>query len=424
MALLLVALLCSAGPADAVSPENIWPQWRGPTGDSVAPVRDLPTHWSKTENVLWKTPLPGWGNSTPAIWLDALFVTTQDDDRLLLLQLDRRNGHVVWQREVGRGTPRRQGELGNLRFHDEHNMATPSPVTDGRHVWVHFGNGALACFDFAGNLVWDLDLVQQYGPYTIWWGHGNSPVLVGDLLISVCMQDPKGGGRSYVVAHDKETGQEKWRAERDTGAKAEAADSYTTPILYRHGDQTQVIVFGGNVLDAYNPQSGRRLWHCHAFSGNRVISGPTVAGDTVYAIQGMRGPLFAVRAGGSGDITATNVRWQYAKGTPDAASPLVTNGLVFLATNDGRGVCVDAATGAELWRERLGKAFRASPLAAGGRVYFFSKEGKCTVVEAARQFKVVSQADLGEELIASPAVAAGDLFLRTKEHVYRIGSRP
>jgi outer membrane protein assembly factor BamB len=146
-----------------------------------------------------------------------------------------------------------------------------------------------------------------------------------------------------------------------------------------------------------------------------------VAGDTIYAVQGMRGPLFAVRAGGSGDVTATNVRWQYRKHTPDASSPLVTNGLVFLATNDGLGVCLDAATGTELWSERLGRAFRASPLAAGGEVYFFSKEGKCTVVEAARQFKIVAQANLDEEIIASPAVAAGDLFLRTREHVYRIG---
>ena len=388
----------------------------------MTPARELPLRWSKTENVMWKIPLPGWGTSTPAIWLDAIFVTAQEEERLLLLQLDRKSGQVVWQREVGNGTPRRAGELGNFRFHDEHNMATPSPVTDGRHVWIHFGSGDLACFDFAGEKVWAMNLVQKYGFYSIWWGHGNSPVLVGDLLISVCMQDPKDGGRSYVVAHDKLTGKEKWLVERDTRAQGEPADSYTTPILYRHGGQTELIVFGGNVLDAYEPQSGKRLWHFDAFKGNRVISGPTLAGDTVYAIQGMRGPLFAVRAGGSGDVTATNVRWRFAKGTPDASSPLVTYGLVFLATNDGFGVAVDAATGAELWRERLGKAFRASPLAAGGRVYFFAKEGKCTVVEANRKFKVVSQSSLDEEIIASPAVAAGDLFLRTREHVYRIGS--
>lgn len=422
MHLLVLFLLYTGSPSDTVSAENIWPQWRGPTGDSVAPARELPTRWSKSENVVWKTSIPGWGNSTPAIWLDTIFVTTQQDEQLLLLQLDRKSGQVVWQREVGKGTPRRKGELGNFRFHDEHNMATPSPVTDGRHVWIHFGSGDLACFDFAGKQAWAINLVQKYGAYTIWWGHGNSPVLAGDLLISVCMQDPKGGGRSYVVAHDKLTGQEKWLVERNTGAKAEPADSYTTPILYSHDGRTELIVFGGNVLDAYEPQSGKRLWHCDAFKGNRVISGPTLAGDTVFAIQGMRGPLFAVRAGGSGDVTATNVRWQYARGTPDASSPLVTNGLVFLATNDGFGVCVDAATGTELWRERLSKGFRASPLAAGGKVYFCAKEGKCTVVEAARQFKVVSQADVDEEIIASPAAAAGDLFLRTREHLFRIGN--
>src|SRR5205085_6162751 len=127
---------------------------------------------------------------------------------------------------------------------------------------------------------------------TSWWGNANSPVLVGDLLISVCMQDPKGGGQSYVVAHDKETGQERWLSKRMTGATGEPADSYTTPLLYRHNGRTEVIVFGGNVLDAYEPATGKRLWQCAAFTGNRVISGPTLAKETVFAVQGMKGPVF------------------------------------------------------------------------------------------------------------------------------------
>jgi outer membrane protein assembly factor BamB len=417
----VLGLLFLTGTSASVSAEEVWPQWRGPAGDSVAPGPGLPIHWSKTENVVWKTPLPGWGNSTPAIWLDAIFVTTQDQDRLLLLRVDRRTGQIVWQRDVGRGTPRRTGPVGNGRFHDEQNMATPSPVTDGRHVWAHFGTGDLACYDFAGQRVWAINLPQRFGPYTIWWGHANSPVLVGDLLISQCAQDPKGGGQSYVVAHDKETGKERWVVKRQTGATEEPADSYTTPVLYRHDGKTELVVFGGNVLDAYDPANGKQLWHCNAFKGNRVISGPTVAGDTVYAVQGMRGPLFAVRAGGSGDVTAAGVRWKFTGGTPDAACPLVVNGLVFLATNPGTALCLDARTGQQLWKERLGKAFRASPLAAGGKVYFFSKQGKATVVEAARQFHIVAQADLGEEIIASPAAAGGELFLRTREHLYRIG---
>src|SRR5262249_37408115 len=158
---------------------------------------------------------------------------------------------------------------------------------------------------------------QRYGAYTIWWGHANSPLLAGDVLVSICIQDPAGGGKSYVVAHDKMTGKERWLVRRETGATSEPADSYTTPILYRNGTHTEVIGVGGNVLDGYDPATGKRLWHCHAFQGNRVISGPTLAGDTVYAVQGMRGPLFAVKAGGQGDVTTTHVRWKFVGTTPD-----------------------------------------------------------------------------------------------------------
>jgi outer membrane protein assembly factor BamB len=410
------------GQTDSAAPDDVWPQWRGPAGDSVAPGRGFPTHWSKTENVVWKTSIPGWGNSTPAIWKDALFVTTQDDDRLLLLRIDRAGGKIVWQREVGTGKPRRQGPVGNGRFHDEQNMATPSPVTDGRHVWAHFGTGDLACYDFAGTKKWATNLSQRFGPYTIWWGHANSPVLADGLLISVCIQDPKGDGRSYVVAHDKETGQEKWLGQRATGATEEPADSYTTPILHRAGGHTEVIVFGGNVLDAYDPATGKRLWQCAAFKGNRVISGPTLAGDTVFAVQGMKGPVFAIKAGGSED-DHSRVRWKYPGATPDAASPLAVAGLVFLINNAGVAFCLDAQSGRELWKERLGGEFRASPLFAGGNVYFLSKEGKATIVAAAREFQVVASADLGEQIIASPAAARGNLFIRTKQHVFRIGKK-
>jgi outer membrane protein assembly factor BamB len=409
--------------------EETWPQWRGPTADSVAHGRSLPTKWSKTENITWKTPLPGWGTSTPAIWKDAVFVTTQDDDRLLLLRLDTNSGKVVWQREVGKGTPRRSGPLGNGRFHEEHNMASPSPVTDGKHVWAHFGNGDLACYTFAGEQVWSINLAKNYGFYSIWWGHANSPTLLDDLLISVCMQDPKDDGKSYLVAHDKLTGKERWLVNRDTkatrfqGSNGEWGDSYTTPLLYHNKGRTEVLIYGGTVLDAYNAATGKKLWHCDVFKGNRVISGPTLVGDTVYAVQGMKGPIFSVRAGGSGDVSETHVNWKYTGQTPDAASPVVANGLVFLATNAGMAVCLEADSGKEVWKERLGKAFRSTPLVSEGKIYFFGKEGNAAIVEASREFKVLAEANLGEDMMASPAAAHGSLFLRTKEHLYRIGSK-
>lgn len=408
--------------AENPTPNDIWPQWRGPTADSVAPGKNLPTKWSATENVAWKTPIPGWGTSTPAIWKDAIFVTTQvDDSKLLLLRLDATTGKVVWERQVGEDKPRRAGPVGVNRYHDEHNMASPSPVTDGAHVWAHFGNGDLACYDMQGQKVWATNMTKDHGVYSIWWGHANSPVLLGDLLISVCIQDPKGGGKSYVVAQEKTTGKVKWLTPRDYAVTGEPADSYTTPLLYQNQGKTEIVVFGANVLDGYDPATGKRLWLSKPFAGNRVISGPTLAGDTVYAVQGMKGPLFAIKAGGTDDTTATSVKWQIGGTTPDAACPVVANGLVFLANNVGSATCLDAATGKEIWKQRMGDGFRATPLVADGKVYFFTKEGKATIVEADRTYKVVATADLGEQMMASPAVAHGSLFLRTKGHLYRIG---
>jgi outer membrane protein assembly factor BamB len=434
-----IALFLLAAPTSSVAPDEIWPQWRGPTGDSVAPGRPLPTSWSKTENVVWKTALPGWGNSTPAIWKDAIFVTTQDGERLLLLRIERQSGKILWEREVGKGTPRRKGPVGEGHFHDENNMASPSPVTDGQHVWAHFGSGDLACYDFAGKRLWSENMKERFGPYTIWHGHSNSPVLFGDLLISQCSQDPISGlkaakgtpadsaarGQNYLVAFDKLTGKERWFVKRDYGATSEPADSYTTPLLYQHDGRTELIVFAANVVDAYDPATGAQLWRCAPFKGNRVIAGPTLVGDTIYAIEGMKGPLFALRAGGAGDVTSTHVRWKYGnKGsTPDAASPTVVNGLVFLATNAGTVICIDSVDGKELWKERLSTTFRATPLTSAGKVYFFGKEGKATVIEAARELKIVKQTDLNEDIIASPAATQGDLYIRTKLHLFRIGSR-
>jgi outer membrane protein assembly factor BamB len=410
------------GQTNTLSPEEIWPQWRGPTGDSISPGRGLPTHWSQTENIVWKTPLPGWGNSTPAIWKDDIFVTTEDGERLLLLHIDRVGGKILWEREVGRGLPRYKGPVGNGYFHIEQNLATPSPVTDGQYVWAHFGNGDLACYDFGGNKKWGLNMAQTFGAYTIWNGHANSPVLLGDLLISACMQDPKGDGQSYVVALDKMSGEQKWLTKRITGALKEPADSYTTPLLFKHEGRTEVLVYGGNVLDAYEPTDGRRLWQCEAFKGNRAISGPTLAGDTVFAVQGMKGPVFAVKAGGTDIESASRVRWKYPCTTsPDAASPLVTGGLVFMVNNDGIAYCLDAGTGKEVWKERLRGEFRATPLAADENVYFLSKSGKATIIKAARTFEILAECDLGEETIASPAVSSGNLFIRTKNNIYRIG---
>jgi len=237
------------------------------------------------------------------------------------------------------------------------------------------------------------------------------------------MQDTKGGGKNYIVAHDKLTGKVKWLTPREYGAKEEPADSYTTPLLYRTNGREEIIVFGANVVDGYDPATGKRLWLCKPFTGNRVISGPTLIGDTVFATQGMKGPLFAIKAGGAGDTTEKNVRWKYTgKATPDAASPVFANGLVFLAQNDGVVTCVDAESGVEVWKERLGERFRATPLVADGKIYLFCRDGSAILIEASREPKILERNELKEELMASPAAAHGSLFIRTRGHLYRIGA--
>ena len=204
-----------------------WPQWRGPAGNSTSDETGLPTHWSEKENIAWKTPLPEWGTSTPAIFGDAIFVTSESDGALLFLRIDKGSGQIVWKEQIGtrQGQPQAPwGRNGRTKYHPLHNMASPSPVTDGQRVIVHFGNGDLASYTFDGQQEWKRNLVADYGPYTIWWGHANSPLLFGDAVISVCMQDSlEGTGRptapSYVVAHDKRTGKPLWKVDADDGSR-------------------------------------------------------------------------------------------------------------------------------------------------------------------------------------------------------------
>jgi len=415
-----------------------WPQWRGPTGDGVSDETGLPLHWSERSHVAWKCPLPGDGASTPVVWKDAVFVTAQKDDSLLLLKIDKGSGKVEWTRRVGTGTAVRvavRAKKGNGRsqqkFHPLHNMASPSPVTDGERVIVHFGNGDLAAYDFAGRRLWGRNLQQAHGTYTIWWGHANSPVLYKDLVISVCMQDSLadlGGQRaaSYVVAHDKRTGEEKWKTPRMTDAAAEQCDSYTTPLVYRGKEGPELVVMGGNQIDGYDPATGRQLWFLPGIEGGRTITGPTVGPGLVYATQGMRGPLLAIRpdkTDKTGKLSADAVVWKVTQGTPDSPCPVVWKDLIFWVSDNGVAQCRDARTGALKWEKRLAGDYKASPLAADGRIYFLNLKGLCTVVAASRRFKKLADNQLAADTIASPVVSDAKILFRGRRALYCVDTR-
>jgi outer membrane protein assembly factor BamB len=405
-----------------------WPQWRGPEGTGVSPEKQLPIIWHENRSIAWKCPLPEWGTSTPAIWGDAIFVTSHTaENKLLLLRVDKKAGKIVWTQEVGsgeapRGSPKRSTQV----FHQLQNLASPSPVTDGRYVVAHFGNGDLAAYDFEGQQLWKQNLQEEHGAYSIWWGHANSPVLHGETVISVCMQDSLADKQdkpveSYLIAQDVRSGHVRWTMPRMTKAKAEECDAYTTPLIAKLGGIEQLVVMGANQLDAYDPATGKQLWFLPSLVGGRTVTGPTIADDVIYATRGMRGPLLAVRPAGNGELSYRSILWSHNEGTPDTCCPVVWSDLLFVVADDGVARCFETKSGNVKWKERLKGKYKASPIASEGRVFFLNTEGLCTVVSAAPRFDKLVENQLADETIASPATSDGRIYIRGKKSLYCIG---
>jgi outer membrane protein assembly factor BamB len=406
-----------------------WPQWRGPNGNSVSTETGFPLAWTDRAGIAWKAELPGWGTSTPILSGGAMFVTSQDSGNLLLLRVDPKTGGVVWNQTVGTGeTPRGAPSRGAQTFNDIHNLASPSPVADGKTVVCHFGNGLLAAYDYDGKQLWARNLADDYGKYTIWWGHANSPVIYRNLVISVCMQDSLADlpahaakpAKSYVVAHDLASGRMRWFVERKTAAKGEECDSYTTSVFYTEGESTRMVVMGGNELTAYDPGNGKEVWKLPKLVGGRTVTGPTIGEGKVYTTIGMRGPMLAVKLGSEGVLERSNVAWEHRKGTSDTCCPVVWENYLFTVTDDGIARCFDANVGAVKWERRLKGEYKASPVAADGRIYFLNTRGLMTVVTATQRYEKLAESQIDDDTVASPAVSDGRIYIRGKKRLYAV----
>ena len=413
--------------AGSAGGEN-WPQWRGPAGTGVSGEKDLPIAWNEQRGILWKIPLPGTGTSTPVVWKDSVFVTcVEADNKLLLLRLDKGDGKVVWKQEVGTTEDSREGpRRSKLKVHQYYSVASPSPVTDGKTVIAHFGNGDLAAYDYDGDQLWKRNLQDDHGAYTCWYGHANSPVLFKNQVISVCLQDSLADLQdkpveSYLVSHDLLTGKQRWKVPRMTQAKVEECDAYTTPLLTAVGGKEQLVVMGGNQLDAYDPASGKQLWFLPGLFGGRTVNSPTASGDTIFATRGLKKPLVAVRPSKAGELSPRDIVWQYDEGSPDSCSSVIWNELLFTIGDDGIARCIDLPTGHLQWKQRLKGGYKASLLAADGRIYFLSIDGTCTVISASPRFDKLLENKLDDETIASPAVSEGRIYIRGKKNLYCIG---
>ncbi len=425
----------------AAHSEN-WPNWRGPAATGVSPEKGLPLRWSDTENIAWKAPLRGLGISSPIVWGDRVFVTGQvgsgesrQGPRLvqgsdaaeagelplggavpqgansaggvtfLVTAFDRDHGKKIWEYEL----PAR-GELPPV--HDKHNLASPSPVTDGRYVYALFGTGQLIALDMNGKPVWQRNLVSDYGKFDISWGHGSSPIVYKDQVILLCYHP----AAAYLLALDSGTGKERWKVEGRKGAL-----SYSTPFVIETADISELIVNWNEGLTAHDPSNGKQLWHIE--ESNRFPIPMALQHDgVIYTSRGYRsGPYMAIRPGGRGDVAKSHVIWKVDTGAPYISSLVYYDGLIYMVGDVGIATAVDARNGERVWQERVGGVYTASPIAADGKIYCLSEDGETIVLAAGRTPTVLARNRLKARQLASPAISGGRLFIRSDNVLIAIG---
>ncbi|HUG53492.1 MAG TPA: PQQ-binding-like beta-propeller repeat protein [Vicinamibacteria bacterium] len=395
-----------------------WPQWRGPSLRGTSPERGLATRWTVSENVSLKVALPSGGASTPIILGDRVFLNVAEGDSVSLWMVDRRSGQVAWKRALG-------SNVGHA--HRKHNMATPSPVTDGRHVFALTGAGILKGFDLEGRELWARDIQKEYGTFGLNWGYGSSPLLFEGALYVPVLHGMKTDDPSYLLGVDAASGKTNFRVERPTNARAESPDAYTTPAVVRKGDKAEVVVTGGDVVTGHDPKTGQELWRAHGLNPTsdpyyRIVASPVASGDIVVAPTRVR-PMLVLRGFGRGDVSKSHLLWTFDQG-PDVPTPATDGTLLYVVNDKGLLSCLDLATGKVHYgpqRLRVG-TYSSSPLLADGKLYVTSEDGLTSVVKAGTTFELLAENALDDFTLASPAAAGGQLFLRTRGFLYGIGA--
>jgi outer membrane protein assembly factor BamB len=437
--LLIAPALLAIDPSVTVN----WPQWRGPHSAGIAPDKNLPTTWSKTQNVVWKTPIAGRGYSSPIIWGNRIFLTTAIEGALVpgrdkgkahklepdkepfahpdavgydhrqtlkVLALDAPTGKILWDKTVYEGPVFDSV----LRYGS---YASPTPVTDGKYVYSFFGVEGVYAHDFDGKQIWKANL-GEWG--TLGVGYGASPLLYGKVLILLCDDDD--GSNSFIVGLDKNTGKELWRTKRPTSI------TWSSPVLAAEGGRAEVLTAGNEFVISYDPATGKELWRIKGLDAN-AVSTPLVAGDLAFFATGYPSKkTMAIRLGGSGNLDgSSNLLWTYQKGTAYTASNIVYGDYIYLITDKGILSCLDMKTGEVKYdngRPPSPARYTASPVAFDGKVFITSEDGDTHVIQAGPEFKILGTNSLDEQIMASPAIAGGNLYIRGTANLYKIAAPP
>jgi len=411
-----------------------WPQWRGPDGSGISNEKNLPSEWSPTKNIKWKTAIEGRAHSSPIVWGNRVFLTTaiegpvvpgakavkhMDGDKeyvhpdsvgadrkhtFKVLCLDRDTGKIVWESTAWEGTP-------YDNRHRKGSYAASTPATDGKMVYAFFGTEGLYAYDFKGKLAWKAQLGNLA---TVGMGTGTSPILFDNLIIVQC--DEESGAASFIVALDKKTGKEVWRTSRKVQV------SWSTPLLARTSTRAELIASGAEAVVAYDPATGKELWHHKGVESNAIPS-PVANNEMVFLVAGFPTKIaMAIRLGQSG--TPGEV-WTYAKGTAYVPSPILYGDYLYLTTDRGILTCLDARTGEvkyEGGRIPIPATFTASPVAFEGKILMTSEDGDTFMVKAGPKHEILGTNSVGEPVYASPAIADGRIFIRGERNLYCIGS--
>jgi outer membrane protein assembly factor BamB len=436
---LVFALLATIALLDATSFAANWPQWRGPAGQGVSVEKNLPSDWSPSRNIKWKTPIAGRGHSSPIVWSKKIFLTTALDGEAVpgrkagvthklsdgtdfvhpdavgadlkhtfkVVCLDRETGKILWERVAY------EGEVYDSR-HKKASFASATPATDGKYVFAFFGSEGLYAYNYSGKLMWK----QTFGKLgTASVGYGVSPILYENLVIMLCDDS---GGNSFIAAFDKKTGKEVWRVSRKVDI------TWSTPVLVQAANRMELITGAAEAIIAYDPSTGKELWRHKGLESNAVPS-PVVSNDLVVLTSGYPTKIaLALKAGGSGDVTGTpQLVWTYNKGTAYVPSPILYGEYLYLMTGNGMISCLEAKTGKVQYEgARVPKSttFMASPVAFEGKILLTSEEGETFIIKAGPKHEVLGTNSVGEPVYASPAIADGKIFIRGEQNLYAIGN--
>ncbi len=398
-----------------------WAQWRGPAFNGSTAETNLPTAWNATNQVVWKTALPGPSAATPVVSGGWVFLLAADEQskEVSALGVDASNGKILWRESLG----------ADQKISGSYDLASPSPVTDGTNVWFLAGNGRLKAFTRAGRALWQRDLSADYGEFAANFGYCSSPLLYAGRLYVQALH--KNG--SYFLALDPASGKTLWKQERPTDATEQSRESYATPYPFERPGHREILLVGGECLTGHDPVTGQELWRWWFTPEDRQklqhnVPTPVGCGDLVYVIRPEHRPLYAVRAGGTGKLGTEALAWIWPTNRSWIATPLVYQNRLYVMQEQERELaCLEPQTGRVIWQHKLGvnAQLQASPLGADGKIFCVSLSGEVVILAAGDEYREVARTRFADDGQCRSTLVAdhGQIYLRTGKNLYCFGGK-